>query len=39
MFYCAKGEYSEIPHTEVYIFDSKNINKLLDDTIAKSVSN
>ncbi len=39
MFYCAKGEYSEKPHTEVYIFDSKNINKFLDDTIAKSVSN
>lgn len=39
MFYCAKGEYSENQHTEVYIFDSKNINKFLDDTIAKSVSN
>lgn len=30
MFYCAKGEYSEIPHTEIYIFDSKNINTFLE---------
>lgn len=37
MFYCAKGEYSENPHTEIYIFDSKNINNFLENTIPKSV--
>ena len=25
MFYCIKGEYSENPHTEVYVFDSQRI--------------
>ena len=25
MFYCIKGEYSEKPHTEVYVFDSQRI--------------
>ena len=30
MFYCAKGEYSEQPHTEVYVFDSKNIYSFLE---------
>lgn len=29
MFYCAKGEYSENPHTEVYVFDSKKIDDFL----------
>ena len=29
MFYAAKGEYSDIPHTEVYVFDSKDIEKYL----------
>ena len=29
MFYCVKGEYSEIPHTEIYVFDSKNVNEFL----------
>ncbi len=33
MSYCVKGEYSEIPHTEVYIFDSKNINNFLEKYI------
>lgn len=30
MFYCAKGEYSENPHTEVYVLDSKDINNFLE---------
>lgn len=25
MFYCIKGEYSDKPHTEIYVFDSKRI--------------
>lgn len=29
MFYCVKGEYSEYPHTEVYIFHDKNVLDLL----------
>lgn len=29
MFYCAKGEYSETPHTEIYVFDSKDIDNFL----------
>lgn len=31
MFYCAKGEYSENPHTEIYVFDSKDINDFLEN--------
>ena len=27
MFYCVKGEFSENPHTEIYVFDSKNLSK------------
>lgn len=30
MFYCAKGEFDEIPHTEVYVFDGKNISEFLE---------
>ncbi|MBR3003078.1 MAG: hypothetical protein IKF38_05940 [Clostridia bacterium] len=30
MFYCVKGEISDQPHTEVYVFDSKNINDFLE---------
>lgn len=30
MFYCAKGEYSENPHTEIYVFDSSDINNFLE---------
>lgn len=29
MSYCVKGEFSEIPHTEIYVFDSKNMNEFL----------
>ena len=35
MSYCVKGEYSEVPHTEVYIFESKNINNFLEIYSAK----
>lgn len=31
MFYCVKGEFSEIPHTEIYVFDSKNISEFLEN--------
>lgn len=31
MFYCAKGEYSDNPHTEIYVFDSKNIAAFLEN--------
>ena len=30
MFYCAKGEYSEIPHTEIYVTNSKNMSEFLE---------
>lgn len=30
MFYCAKGEYSEKPHTEIYVFNSNEINEFLE---------
>lgn len=35
MFYCAKGEYSEEPHTEIYVFDSKNVNEFLENYSTK----
>lgn len=25
MFYCVKGDYSDFPHTEIFIYDAKNI--------------
>ena len=30
MSYCVKGEYSENPHTEIYVFNSKEINDFLE---------
>ena len=30
MFYCAKGEYSENPHTEIYVFEAEKVNKFLE---------
>lgn len=33
MFYSAKGEFSELPHTEVYVFDSKKITQFLEKSI------
>lgn len=29
MFYCAKGEFSEIPHTIIYVLDSKKVEQFL----------
>ena len=29
MFYCAKGEFSEIPHTIIYVLDSKKMEQFL----------
>lgn len=34
MFYCVKGEFSEIPHTEVYISDAKNSVKIIEKYIS-----
>lgn len=34
MFYCVKGEFSEIPHTEVYIADAKNGIKIIEKYIS-----
>lgn len=39
MFYCAKGEFSEKPHTEVYIFDGKNMSKFLESTVDENREN
>ena len=30
MFYSVKGEYSDNPHTEIYVFDSKKISNFLE---------
>lgn len=30
MFYSVKGEFSDNPHTEIYVFDSKKISKIFD---------
>lgn len=30
MFYCAKGEYSENPHTEIYVFEAQKVNDFLE---------
>ncbi len=32
MFYCVKGEFSETPHTEIFVFDSKKMNEFLENT-------
>lgn len=29
MFYCCKGDFSEIPHTIIYVLDSKNVEQFL----------
>lgn len=34
MFYCVKGEFSKIPHTEVYISDAKNSIKILENSVS-----
>ncbi len=35
MSYCVTGEFSEIPHTEIYVFDSKNIIPYLEKSSTK----
>ena len=32
MFYCVRGEFSEVPHTEILVFDSKKMNDFLENT-------
>ncbi|MCR5146747.1 MAG: hypothetical protein K6B70_05340, partial [Clostridia bacterium] len=32
MFYCVRGEFSEVPHTEIFVFDSKKMNDFLENT-------
>lgn len=34
MFYCVKGKFSEIPHTEVYISNAKNSIKILENSVS-----
>lgn len=34
MFYCVKGEFSEIPHTEVYILDAHNSIKIFENSVS-----
>lgn len=29
MSYCVKGEFSDTPHTEIYVFDSKNFDEFM----------
>ncbi len=29
MTYCVKGEFSDTPHTEIYVFDSKNFDEFM----------
>lgn len=36
MFYCVKGEFSEIPHTEVYIFEPKNYPNFFDKYVSEN---
>ena len=31
MSYAAKGEFSENPHTEIYVFEAENINQFLEN--------
>lgn len=35
MSYCVTGEFSENPHTEIYVFDSKNITPHLENCCSK----
>ncbi len=37
MSYCVKGEFSEKPHTEIYVFDSDKINNFLENIVSKNV--
>ena len=35
MFYCAKGEISDIPHTEIYVLESKIVTQFLEKSISR----
>lgn len=37
MFYCAKGEFSKVPHTEVYITTAENSSDLFKNILEKNV--
>ena len=36
MFYCVRGEFSEVPHTEIFVFDSKKMNDFLENTTTQN---
>lgn len=36
MFYCAEGEYSQIPYTEIYVFNAKKVDEFLNFTVNKN---
>lgn len=35
MFYCVKGDYSENPHTEIYVFEPENMEKFVKNINTK----
>ena len=37
MMYCAKGEFSDDPHTEIFIFDCKKLTEFLESFISKNM--
>ena len=37
MFYCVQGEFSEIPHTEVYVVAQKNAVNLIQNILVQNV--
>ena len=39
MFYSVKGEFSDTPHTEIYVTDSKKIDNYLEKSIVKKCGN
>lgn len=39
MFYSVKGEFSDTPHTEIYVIDSKKIDNYLGRSITKKCGN
>lgn len=36
MSYCVKGEFSENPHVEIYVFNSNKVNEYLENTVHKN---
>ena len=37
MFYCVQGEFSKIPHTEIYVTTQKNAVNLMRNVLAQNV--